>query len=58
MLFIKYIKKNSKNIIIISEKKNNLYFFIKKFNLFLLNIKIILVEDIQFLSEVGLFQHI
>ena len=43
------IKKNSKNIILISEKKITHYFYYQKnLTYFMLNIKVILEEDIQF----------
>jgi glucose-6-phosphate isomerase len=49
------IKKNSKNIILISEKKNNLLFFIsKKFNLFHVEHKDFISGRYSVLSEVGI----
>ena len=49
LLFLDIIKKNSKNVIIISEKKITLYIqFQKNIIYFLLNIRIILAEDSQF----------
>ena len=55
IIFIKYIKKKFKKYNFNFRKKNNLLFSLSK-NLiyFILNIKIILAEGIQFLSEVGI----
>ena len=54
-IFLNIIKKNSKNIIIISEKKNNtLYNLSKKFNLFYIEHKKNVGGRYSVLSEVGL----
>jgi len=54
LLNIKILKKNSENIIIISEKKNSsLYFIAKKFNLFYIEHKKNIGGRYSVLSEVG-----
>lgn len=53
--YLNILKKNSKNIIIISEKKNNILFNIsKKFNLFFIEHKNYIGGRYSVLSEVGL----
>ena len=55
LLSLNVLKKNAKNIIIISEKKNNLLHFIsQKFNLFFLEHKSFVGGRYSVLSEVGL----
>ena len=54
MFSLKILKKNSKNIIIISEKKNNLLFsLVKKYNLFYIEHKPNIGGRYSVLSEVG-----
>ena len=54
-LFLKVLKKNSKNIIIITERNNNyLHFLSKKLNLFLIEHKTNIGGRYSVLSEVGL----
>ena len=55
LLFLDIIKKNSKNVIIISEKKNNpLYSISKKYNLFFIEHKNYIGGRFSVLSEVGI----
>ncbi len=55
LIFLKIIKKNSKNIIIISEKKNNfLYSLVKKYNLFYIEHNKNIGGRYSVLSEVGI----
>ncbi len=55
LIFLKIIKKNSKNIIIISERKNNfLYSLVKKYNLFYIEHNKNIGGRYSVLSEVGI----
>ena len=55
LIFFNVIRKNSKNIIIISEKKNNILFSLaKKFNLFYIEHKDFIGGRYSVLSEVGM----
>ena len=54
MFFLKIIKRNAKNIILISEKNNPLHFLSKKYNLFYVEHKNYIGGRYSVLSEVGI----
>ena len=55
VFLLNILRKNNKNIIVITEKKNNFLYYLSKNLIYsTLNTKIMLEEDIRFLSEVGI----